>query len=225
MMGVVLKRMMLRVATEVARQLDVGALVTGDSIAQVSSQTLPNLCVIDEATPLLVLRPLAMLDKQEIVDIARRIGTEEFSASIPEYCGVISVRPTTRAKLSRIAEEERRFDFTLLEQALADRKTFDIRTLQSVSARPKATELDTLTPQRSVILIDIRHPEQQERRPLRKPQYPVLLIPFFRLNAEFPKLASDSNYLLYCDQGVLSRLHAAHLREQGHLNVGIFKTS
>jgi thiamine biosynthesis protein ThiI len=225
MMGVVLKRMMLRAATEVARQLDVGALVTGDSIAQVSSQTLPNLCVIDEATPLLVLRPLAMLDKQEIVDIARRIGTEEFSASIPEYCGVISVRPTTRAKLSRIAEEERRFDFTLLEQALADRKTFDIRTLQSVSARPSAAELDDLTPQRPVILIDIRHPEQQERRPLRRPQYPVLLIPFFRLNAEFPALASDSNYLLYCDHGVLSRLHAAHLQEQGHRNVGIFKTS
>ena len=61
----------------------------GESVAQVSSQKLVNLAVIDEVCNMLVLRPLAMSDKQDIVDLARKIGTEEFSAVIPEYCGVI----------------------------------------------------------------------------------------------------------------------------------------
>src|SRR5690606_16928301 len=86
-MGVTLKRMMLRVAAQVADEIGAEALVTGESVAQVSSQTLKNLAVIDEVCPMLVLRPLVMSDKQDIVDMARRIGTAQFSAVIPEYCG------------------------------------------------------------------------------------------------------------------------------------------
>ena len=101
LMGVVLKRMMLRAATQVAEDLGVDALVTGESVAQVSSQTLPNLAVIDRATDLLVLRPLVAMDKQDIIAVARQIGTEPFAAHMPEYCGVISVRPDTSSSSSR----------------------------------------------------------------------------------------------------------------------------
>src|SRR5690606_29509481 len=95
-MGVVLKRMMLRAATKVAERLEAIALVTGEAVAQVSSQTLTNLGVIDRATEMLVLRPLITTAKGEIIQLAREIGTEEFAARMPEYCGVISVKPTTR---------------------------------------------------------------------------------------------------------------------------------
>ena len=78
-MGVVLKRMMLRAATAVAKEMDIQALVTGEAIAQVSSQTLHNLAVIDSVTDMLVLRPLIAMDKQDIINIAARIGTEEFA--------------------------------------------------------------------------------------------------------------------------------------------------
>jgi thiamine biosynthesis protein ThiI len=226
-MGVVLKRMMLRAATVVADYLEVEALVTGESVAQVSSQTLVNLAVINEVTTKMVLRPLIMTDKQDIVDMARQIGTEEFSAVIPEYCGVISVKPTTRAKRHKIAHEEQRFDFAVLERAIAERVSLDIRTMQPEDGQPVATNEDfdniSQIPEDKLVVIDIRHPDDEERRPLAPPGYPLQKVPFFRLNAQFPALSADKHYLLYCDKGVMSRLHASHLREQGFSNVGIYR--
>ena len=226
-MGVVLKRMMLRAATVVADYLEVEALVTGESVAQVSSQTLVNLAVINEVTTKMVLRPLIMTDKQDIVDMARQIGTEEFSAVIPEYCGVISVKPTTRAKRHKIAHEEQRFDFAVLERAIAERVSLDIRTMQPENGESTATHEDfgdiSQIPEGRLVVIDIRHPDDEEKRPLSLPPYPVQKVPFFRLNAQFPALSTDKHYLLYCDKGVMSRLHASHLREQGFSNVGIYR--
>ncbi len=128
-MGVILKRMMLRAASHVAAELEVSALVTGESVAQVSSQTLANLSVIDSVTDTLVLRPLITTDKQEIIRTAARIGTEEFAANMPEYCGVISVRPTTRAKPERIAAQEEKFDFSVLDAAIASARMINIDAL------------------------------------------------------------------------------------------------
>lgn len=222
-MGVVLKRMMLRAAERVAQHLEVEALVTGESIAQVSSQTLQNLAVIDEATDMLVLRPLAMSDKQDIVDIARRIGTEEFSAVIPEYCGVISVKPTTRAKRHRIEREEARFDFAILDKALEERVALDIRDMriEELQASTAVDEVDA--PDQAAVIIDIRHPDEAELRPLHVEGSTVLALPFYRLNKAFAELDQDRQYLLYCAKGVMSRLHASHLKESGFLNVGVYR--
>ena len=70
-MGVVLKRMMMRAGEKVSDRMGIDALVTGESIAQVSSQTLPNLAIIDSVTEKLVVRPLVTMDKQDIIDITR----------------------------------------------------------------------------------------------------------------------------------------------------------
>ncbi|MEI7948824.1 MAG: tRNA uracil 4-sulfurtransferase ThiI [Gammaproteobacteria bacterium] len=226
-MGVILKRMMMRAATVVADHLEVEAMVTGECVAQVSSQTLANLAVINEVTTKMILRPLIMTDKQDIVDLARKIGTEEFSAVIPEYCGVISVKPTTRAKRHKIAHEELRFDFAVLDRAIAERVSLDIRTMQPEGGEtaPATAEFAEISqiPDAMLVIIDIRHPEDEERRPLLQTGYPVQKVPFFRLNAQFPALSNDRHYLLYCDKGVMSRLHASHLRDQGFSNVGVYR--
>ncbi|MGV3593011.1 MAG: tRNA uracil 4-sulfurtransferase ThiI [Gammaproteobacteria bacterium] len=222
-MGVILKRMMLRAAERVARYLEVEALVTGESIAQVSSQTLQNLAVIDEVTNMLVLRPLAMSDKQDIVDLARKIGTEEFSAVIPEYCGVISVKPTTRAKRHRIEHEESRFDFAILEKALAERVALDIRDMRMEELQPTPLIEEVQAPPAGAVIIDIRHPDEAELQPLGIHGNTVLALPFYRLNRAFAELDQDKTYLLYCAKGVMSRLHASHLKESGFLNVGVYR--
>ncbi|MDQ4424824.1 MAG: tRNA uracil 4-sulfurtransferase ThiI, partial [Thalassolituus sp.] len=118
-MGVVLKRMMFRAASRVADDLRLPALVTGEAVAQVASQTITNLAVIDRVTDHMVLRPLAAMDKQEIINTARRIGTEAFAANMPEYCGVISVNPTTMGDRKRVEETELNFDMAVLEDALS----------------------------------------------------------------------------------------------------------
>ena len=80
---VLYRRMMMRIAEAIAKKQKGEALVTGESLAQVASQTLQNLAVIEKATALPILRPLVGMDKQEIIDQARRIGTFETSV-IPD---------------------------------------------------------------------------------------------------------------------------------------------
>ena len=80
------RRLMVKVASALGRREGADALVTGDSLGQVASQTLPNLAVVEEAAELPLLRPLVDRDKAEIVDIARRLGTYEISILPDEDC-------------------------------------------------------------------------------------------------------------------------------------------
>jgi len=221
-MGVVLKRMMLRAATAIARAWGVDALVTGESIAQVSSQTLPNLAVIDAVTDMLVLRPLIAMDKQDIIGIARAIGTEPFAASMPEYCGVISVKPTTHARRDRVERAEAEFDFAILERAIAARTEEDIESVMEGAVGQIAVEIFQ-APQPGITILDVRHPDQSADRPLRAGSVPVEAVPFYRLQQFFAQVAPETPYLLYCDKGVMSRLHAELLVERGFTRVAVYR--
>lgn len=224
-MGVILKRMMMRAASRVAERMKVGALITGESIAQVSSQTLPNLSIIDRVTDSLVLRPLITTDKQDIIDQARQIGTHEFAESMPEYCGVISDRPTTHARIDKILAEEANFDFAVLEQALNDTRVMRIDDI----AKQASAQVEVESQQQvsaDEVVIDIRHPDEEEASPLSLPENIALMkIPFYRLETAFAELDGDRDYLLYCPKGVMSQLHALYLKEQGYDNVKVFQRS
>jgi thiamine biosynthesis protein ThiI len=101
------KRLMVRVAEGIARERGLGALVTGESLGQVSSQTLQNLAVIDQAATMPVARPLIGFDKQEIIDRAKAIGTYEASQG-PEVCDMFGPRyPATRCTVEAAVENER----------------------------------------------------------------------------------------------------------------------
>jgi thiamine biosynthesis protein ThiI len=224
-MGVVFKRLMYRAASDIATILKIDTLVTGESVSQVASQTLANLAVIDRATDKLVLRPLATMDKREIIDVARAIGTEEFVKNVPEYCSVISVKPTTRARLGRIEKQE-----TLLEDALLDKAVENAefqmidRVIEGIDRRNKAPLL-YCEPGDDITIVDIRHPEEEEKNPLVVEHFEqeILKIPFYQLRARFAALPETKAYALYCERGVMSRLHASHLQEEGHANVSVFR--
>ena len=96
------RRMMFRVAQEIARREDAKALVTGESLGQVASQTLDNIAVTDAVADMPVLRPLVGTDKQDIIDMARRIGTYETSARQADDCCTLFMprRPATHARLA-----------------------------------------------------------------------------------------------------------------------------
>ena len=221
-MGVVLKRMMLRAATHMAKKLHIDALVTGEAISQVSSQTLPNLSVIDSATDMLVLRPLIASHKQDIIDTATQIGTAEFAKHMPEYCGVISVNPTTRAKPGRIEHEEEQFDMAVLERALERARLVAIdRVIDEMGQDLQVEEVREALP--GQIILDIRHPDAQEDEPLALEGIDVQTLPFYAINSRFKDLDANRQYLLYCDKGVMSRLHAHHLLSEGHTNVRVYR--
>ena len=103
--------MMVRAASRVAERYGVQAIVTGEALGQVSSQTLTNLRLIDNATDTLILRPLITHDKENIINIARQIGTEDFARTMPEFCGVISKSPTVKAVKRRSKQKKRSLIF------------------------------------------------------------------------------------------------------------------
>jgi tRNA uracil 4-sulfurtransferase len=109
---VLYRRMMLRIAEGIGRKERAKALVTGESLAQVASQTLDNMAVIQQAANLLILRPLVGMDKQEIIDQARRIGTFEISSIPDQDCCQLFVpkHPATKATPREVEEAESRFD-------------------------------------------------------------------------------------------------------------------
>ena len=222
-MGVILKRMMMRAAEKIAARAKIQALVTGEALGQVSSQTLTNLNVIDRVTETLILRPLTAYDKQDIIDIARQIGTEDFSKTIPEYCGVISNKPTVKAVLSKIEHEESLFDFDILDNVIKNTRLYDIRDIATeTEAEIKAVEMvDQLDD--SAIVVDIRSPEEEENNPLSLDKVEVIHIPFYRLATKFGDLAKDKEYFLYCDQGVMSKLQALYLLDNGFTNVKVYR--
>jgi thiamine biosynthesis protein ThiI len=220
-MGVVLKRMMYRAASQIAERQKIQALVTGEAVAQVSSQTLTNLSVIEKVTDTLILRPLITSDKEDIIGIAREIGTEAFSAVIPEYCGVISDRPTTRAKLDIIEGEEKKFDLSLIDQVVQTAKITPIDKI-GLTEESKPQHIETVdSPTDTDVIIDIRHPDDILDAPLTIADGEIEIIPFYKLNQYFETQDSGKRYLLFCDQGVMSKLHASHLMEKG-FNVGVF---
>jgi thiamine biosynthesis protein ThiI len=109
---VLYRRMMLRIAEAIARKEKAKALLTGESLGQVASQTLDNIAVIEQAARLPILRPLVGMDKQEIIDQARRIGTFEISSIPDQDCCQLFVpkHPATKARFRDVEADEARFD-------------------------------------------------------------------------------------------------------------------
>ncbi len=107
---VLYRRMMLRIAAKIAGNNGNRALLTGESVGQVASQTIINMGVINAATEMLILRPLVGIDKNETIRMAREIGTLDLSnVQVPDSCTVFAPSsPATAAPMFRVLEEEQK---------------------------------------------------------------------------------------------------------------------
>ncbi|MHA2940270.1 tRNA uracil 4-sulfurtransferase ThiI [Vibrio sp. RC27] len=222
-MGVVLKRMFMRAAGMIAEKLGVQALVTGEALGQVSSQTLTNLRMIDNVTDTLILRPLINWDKEDIINVARQIGTEDFAKTMPEYCGVISKNPTVKAVKAKLEKEENNFDFSILENVVFSARQMDIRKIAEESQEqvPDVESVDQV--EANAVVLDIRSPDEEDDNSLVIDGVEVQHLPFYKLATKFGDLDQSRTYLLYCARGVMSRLQALYLKEQGFNNVKVYR--
>ena len=109
---IIMRRYMMKIAETIAKENDCLALVTGESIGQVASQTMQSLAVTNEVCELPVMRPLIAFDKQDIVDISLKIGTFETSVLPYEDCCTIFVakHPVTKPSLKKIKNSEKKLD-------------------------------------------------------------------------------------------------------------------
>ncbi|MBP5749973.1 MAG: tRNA 4-thiouridine(8) synthase ThiI [Firmicutes bacterium] len=119
---ILVRRFMMRIAEAIAKREGDQMLITGESLGQVASQTAASLVVTDASVSLPVMRPLIAMDKTQIMDIARDIGTFETSIQPYEDCCTVFLpkHPVTQPKLSRIEESESRLDVEKLVQAAVD---------------------------------------------------------------------------------------------------------
>lgn len=125
-----LKRQMYRAAEAIAEQRKADAIVTGEAVGQVSSQTLANLRAIDAVAVRPVLRPLVGYDKEEIIALSRRVGTHDMSARVREYCSIGDGRTATGARAETLEREEEGLDPAVLAAAIANAEVVDLRRLR-----------------------------------------------------------------------------------------------
>jgi thiamine biosynthesis protein ThiI len=207
---VVLKRLMYRAASQVAAELDAQAIITGEAVGQVSSQTLSNLRAIEPAADLPVFRPLLGFDKDEIIDRAKRIGTAGLSEQVKEYCAIAPGRPVTAATVEGVAAEEEKVELRTVSRAVADRRILELRELTSTDLVAPYLFTDEVPDQ--AVVIDCRtesafgawHLEGAERRDE------------WQLLRKFRKLDRERRYVLYCAHGIQSAHIAEKMQDAGY---------
>jgi len=207
-MGVTLKRLMLKAAEKIADDMKIDALLTGESVAQVSSQTLRNLALIDQATTKLVLRPLSTMNKPEIMNIANEIGTRRFAETMPEYCGVISKNPVTHGSYERMEKEAAKFNYEVLDKAIENAVSISVADIIEDINDMGQIEVISDISSGNYTIIDIRQGDECIQTSCE-----TIKIPFHQLKGQFAKLPQNKEYLFYCDKGILSQLHAQYLRD------------
>jgi len=121
------KRMLLRYAEKIAKKEGAEAIIMGDSLGQVASQTLQNIRTIEQAVNIPILRPLIGFDKDEIVNISKEIGTYDLSILPSNGCNAVPNKPATKAKLEIVLDEESKIDINkLLKKAVEESELISI---------------------------------------------------------------------------------------------------
>ncbi len=224
---VVLKRQMLRCADAAADAIEerlarearergqrrpaatVDALITGEAIGQVSSQTLGNLRAIDTVARRPVLRPLIGLDKLEIIAAAERIGTAPLSAQVRETCAITPGRPVTHSRAERVEREEEGLDAASIAAALEGARRLPVRALKPADLMLPYLFVEALPA--GAQLLDCRPPGLRRAwRPEGAVDAPVPEL-FGRLR----ELDKARTYVLFCEFGTRSAQAAEVLQQSG----------
>jgi thiamine biosynthesis protein ThiI len=202
---VVLRALMYIIADKIAEKLNYNAIVTGESLGQASSQTLKNLSAIEKAVKLKtsILRPLLGLDKEEIIDISRRIGLYEYSSKVFEACAIAPTRVVTAANSEEITRYINTVDLSLIEKSINSLRIYDVLSTSPddiVSA--SGIEIDFIP--ENAVLVDVRSN--------RSPPIPNSIA---LRDIDLEKF-KDKTLVLICETGNVSYIMAKELREMGY---------
>ena len=207
---VVLKRLMYRAACMVAADRSADAIITGEAVGQVSSQTLANLRAIESAASLPVLRPLVGFDKEEIIERARSIGTAALSEQVREYCAIAPGNPVTAATIARVDHEQVKMDGAVLERAVAERRILDLRALLPADLAAPYLFIEDVP--EDAVIIDTRPKAQYRTWHLKGARH----MEEWELLRDFKRLDKKPIYVLYCSHGIQTAYLAERKQRQGY---------
>lgn len=206
---VVLRALMYMIGTKIAREKGYFAVVTGESIGQASSQTLHNLSSIEVAVKpqVPILRPLLGMDKEEIVNLSRKIGLYDLSSRVTETCTLAPSMVVTKTRPEEVAELVGKIDEPVVSSALSTARVIDVILSSPEDVLPvDDVEIDFI-PENAVV-VDLRSDKNKARSPTPG------AIPFHEL--DLSRLSRDTVLVLICDTGNVSYLFAKELREKGY---------
>lgn len=219
---VILKRQMYRAGCEIAKRIGADAIVTGEALGQVSSQTLSNLNTIDQVADIPVLRPLIGMDKEQIISDARMIGTDKLSEKIPEYCALNKRRPAVKSGRNTIEREELNMDMSILTDAVEGAKVYNMYDVTDADIAQHSVFIEEI-PENAIIidcqpesLYDNWHVKGAENysagkllgslRELKKTQPYVLYCPFGTQSAVLAERMQKAGYEAYSFKGGIKQL-------------------
>lgn len=203
-----LKRLMVRAGHLVAQESKLGAMITGESLGQVSSQTMQNLAAISVPVTTPVFRPLLGFNKDEIIAIAEQIGTYDLCAGVPEFCALGGGKPLVRSTVEALDAHEALLDPLLLPMLVQHRRVLKMREFLQ--------DPDDLAPEVEAIpdgaqVIDLRSAASFQGW-----SYPGSIHLDYDVALEqFQFLPRGPHYLLVCEVGLKSALLAEGLRKLG----------
>lgn len=196
------KRLLLKEAEEIAKKEKAFAIFTGESLSQKSSQTIKSLMLIEKDISIPVLRPLISLDKYEIMEIAREIGTIKLSEDIPEFCDI------SEGKASAWPNEKELENLPHIEN--------DAKKLvrEAIILKGSAViEEEKINQFKKYVVIDVR---KKQNFPLKNSK--IKSNPFEIIKKRLDK---KKNYILVCEQGLLAKEAARILRDKNYKAIGV----
>lgn len=128
-----------------------------------------------------------------------------------------------KAIKAKIEAEEENFDFSILDKVVEEANNIDIRDIAQ-QTQQTVVEVETVSgfgP--NDVILDIRSVDEQDDKPLKVDGVDVVSLPFYKLSTKFGDLDQSKTRLLWCERGVMSRLQALYLREQGFENVKVYR--
>lgn len=205
---VVLRALMYLAASKIVEELGYDAIVTGESLGQASSQTLKNIAAIESCIRMSkpILRPLISFDKEEIIELSRRLGLYELSSKVVEACAIAPSKVVTAATSDGLSKRLGSIDMKVVEEALKKRIIVSVLEARSEDVIPETDiEIDFIPS--NALIIDARKETGVGELPIGN------AIPLNKV--DFSSIPPDKPIIIICDTGGLSYIIAKELREKG----------
>ncbi len=207
--NILLKRFFYRAADRIAADIGAEAIITGEVLGQVSSQTLSNLDTISHAARRLIIRPLITLDKLDITRTAEHIGTLDISEQVPEFCNVAARRPKTVSTETELEQLEKQLPANLMHATLETLTVFDLRSADPIPD-PVDFQIDTIPSNALFVWIESGNGRQTLPKGISR------VVAADRIREFTRSLPNDRPVVLACREGRLARDTSAYLREKGY---------
>jgi tRNA uracil 4-sulfurtransferase len=206
--NVLLKRFFYRAADRLAETIRAGAIITGEVLGQVSSQTISNLDTISRAADRLILRPLITMDKNDIMAEAREIGTYAISEKVPEFCNVAVRSPRTVSREADLLRLEARLPPDLLDRVMATMTREQLNLIPELSP-PDDCHIDRIPANALYVWIQTADSDQSP------PPGVQMTIGATEIRSWMKSLEWEGPVVLDCHKGRLSRDAASYMHENG----------